>query len=43
MRESYGMHALDLSELGLFHGDLDGEERCHIFRLVKRETTATSD
>jgi hypothetical protein len=37
MCESYGTHALDLVELGVFHGELSEEERYYIFRLVGRE------
>jgi len=39
MREGYGAHALDLAELGVFDSELDREERCHIFRLVKLKTS----
>jgi len=37
MCESYGMHALDLAELSVSHGKLNGEERHYIFGLVGRE------
>jgi len=40
MCESYGMRVLDLTELGIFHGDLDGEGRCHVFELARRETSS---
>jgi hypothetical protein len=37
MCESYGTHALYLAELGIFHGELNGEERRYIFGPVGRE------
>ena len=40
MRESYGPHALNLTELGVFHGELDGEKRCHIFGLVRKKKSS---
>jgi hypothetical protein len=37
MCESYGTHALNLAKLGVFHGELNGDDRCYIFGLVGRE------
>ena len=34
VRSGDSAHAFHLAQLGVFYGELDGEERCDVFRLI---------